>query len=118
MHPQLAEENYLLLLLSLLLLSLLLLFIIIIILILLLLSSAKAQHLTCWRNIWLVPNLFIGRTVFRKHQVNSNMVCGAIQDVPWRTIWSAYNPVEVLNEHLSRLVCLWSNQDHPCERHG
>ena len=42
--------------------------------------------------------------VFLKHQVNWNTVCGAIQDLPWRNIWLADNPVEVLNEHLSRLV--------------
>ena len=39
-----------------------------------------------------------------KHQVNSNIVCGAIQDLPRRNICLADNPVEVLNEHLSLLV--------------
>ena len=39
-----------------------------------------------------------------KHQVNQNTVCGVIQDLPWRNIWLADNPVEVLNEHLSLLV--------------
>ena len=34
----------------------------------------------------------------------TGIVCGAIQDIPWRTIWLADNPVEVLNEHLSLLV--------------
>ena len=29
---------------------------------------------------------------------------GAIQDLPWRNIWLADNPFEVLNEHLSLLV--------------
>ena len=38
------------------------------------------------------------------HQVNWNTVCGAIQDLPWRNIWLAVNPVEVLNEHLFLLV--------------
>ena len=42
--------------------------------------------------------------VFLKHQVNWNTVCGAMQDLPWRIIWSSDNPVEVLNEHLSLLV--------------
>ena len=37
-------------------------------------------------------------------QVNWNTVCGAMQDLPWRNIWSADNPVEVLNEHLL-LIC-------------
>ena len=36
------------------------------------------------------------------------MVCttvrGEIQDLPWHNIWSADNPVEVLNGHLSLLV--------------
>ena len=44
------------------------------------------------------------KKVFLKHQVNWNTVCGAIQDLPWRYIWHADNPVEVLNEHLSVLV--------------
>ena len=38
------------------------------------------------------------------YQVNWNTVCGAMQDLPWRNIWSADNPVEVLNEHLLLLV--------------
>ena len=41
---------------------------------------------------------------FLKHQDNWNTVCGAIQELPWRTIWLSDNPVEVLNEHLSLLV--------------
>ena len=40
-----------------------------------------------------VPNLFVSRKVFLKHQVNWNTVCGAIQDLPWRKIWLADNPV-------------------------
>ena len=51
-----------------------------------------------------VPNLCVSRKVFLKHQVNWNTVCGAIQDLPWCNIWSAANPVEVLNEHLFLLV--------------
>ena len=51
-----------------------------------------------------VPNLCVSRKVFFKHQVNWNTVCGAMQDLPWRNIWSANNPVEVLNEHLLLLV--------------
>ena len=50
------------------------------------------------------PNLFVSRKVFLKYQVNWNTVCGAIQDLPWRNIWIAYNPIEVVNEHLSLLV--------------
>ena len=51
----------------------------------------------------VVPNLCVSRNVFLKHQVNWNTVCGTIQDLPWRNIWLADNPVEVLNEHLSLL---------------
>ena len=51
-----------------------------------------------------VPNLYVSRKVFLKHHVNWNTVCGAMQDLPWRNIWSADNPVEVLNEHLLLLV--------------
>ena len=49
-----------------------------------------------------VPNLCV-RKVFLKHQVIWTTVCGAVQDLPCN-IWSADNPVEVLNEHLSLLV--------------
>ena len=51
-----------------------------------------------------VPNLCVSTKVLIKHQVNWNTVCGAMQDLPWRNIWSADNPVEVLNEHLLLLV--------------
>ena len=46
----------------------------------------------------------VSRKVFLKHNVNWNTVCGAVQDMPWRNIWLADNPFEVLNEHLSQLV--------------
>ena len=51
-----------------------------------------------------VPNLCVSRKAFLKDQVNWNTVCGVIHDLPWRNIWLADNPVEVLNEHLSLLV--------------
>ena len=51
-----------------------------------------------------VPNLSVSRKVFPKHQVNWNTVCGAIQDLPWRNIWLADNPGDVLNKHLYLLV--------------
>ena len=51
-----------------------------------------------------VPNLCVSRKIFLKHQVNWNTVCGPMQDLPWRNIWSADNPFEVLNEHLLLLV--------------
>ena len=41
---------------------------------------------------------------FEHHLVNCNTVCGTIRDLPWRNIWLADNPVEVLNEHPSPLV--------------
>ena len=51
-----------------------------------------------------VSSLFVISKVFLKHQVNLNTVCGTLQDLPWRNIWLADNPVEVLNEGLSQLV--------------
>ena len=51
-----------------------------------------------------VPNMSVGRKIFLKHLVNWNTVCSVIQDLPWRNIWSADHPFEVLNEHLSLLV--------------
>ena len=39
-----------------------------------------------------------------KHRVNWTAVCGVIRDLPWRSIWCAVNPVEVMNQHLSLLV--------------
>ena len=51
-----------------------------------------------------VLNLCVSRKGFLKHRVNFNTVCGAIQDLPWHNIWSADNPVELLNEHLLLLV--------------
>ena len=47
-----------------------------------------------------VPNLCVSRKVFLKHQVNWNTVCGTIQNLPWRNIWLADNPVLFFNEHL------------------
>ena len=52
----------------------------------------------------VVPNLSLSRKVLMKHQVNWNTACGAIRGLPWRNIWIADNPVEVLNEYLSLLV--------------
>ena len=51
-----------------------------------------------------VPNLCVSMKVFLEHQINWNTVCGAMQDLPWCNIWSADNPVDVLNEHLLLLV--------------
>ena len=51
-----------------------------------------------------VPGLCINRKVFLKHRVNWTAVCDAIRDLPWRSIWCAFNPVEVMNQHLSLLV--------------
>ena len=60
-----------------------------------------------------VPNLCVSRKVFLKHQVNWNAVCGAMQDLPWRDIWSADNPVEALNEHLTSTL-LWALTHWEC----
>ena len=51
-----------------------------------------------------LPNLRVSWKAFLKHLVNWNTVYGAIRDLPWRALWLADNPVEVLNEHLSLLV--------------
>ena len=51
-----------------------------------------------------VQKLCVSWKVFIKYQINFNTVCGAMQDLPWRNIWSADNPVEVMNEHLLLLV--------------
>ena len=51
-----------------------------------------------------VPHLCVSRKVFLKHHVNWNTVCGAMQDLPCHSIWSADNHIEVLNEHLLLLV--------------
>ena len=51
-----------------------------------------------------LPNLCGNRKVSLKHQVNWNTVCGAMKDLPWHNIWSANNPVEVLNDYLLLLV--------------
>ena len=51
-----------------------------------------------------VPNLYVSRKVFLKHQVNWNTVCSAIRELPWHNICLNDNPLEDLNEHLSLLV--------------
>ena len=51
-----------------------------------------------------IPNLCVSRRVLLKHRVNWTAVCDAIGVLPWRSIWSADNPVERLNVHLSLLV--------------
>ena len=51
-----------------------------------------------------IPNLCVSRRVLLKHRVNWTAVCDAIGELPWRSIWSADNPVERLNVHLSLLV--------------
>ena len=51
-----------------------------------------------------VQNLCVRWKVFLKHQVNWNTVCSELHDLPWRNIWSADNPVEVLNKQLLLLV--------------
>ena len=51
-----------------------------------------------------VPNLCVSWKVSLKHPVNWNTDCGAMQDLPWRNIWPADNPVVGLNENLLLLV--------------
>ena len=51
-----------------------------------------------------IPNLCVSRRVLLKHRVNWTAVCDAIGVLPWRSIWSADNPVERLNVHIFLLV--------------
>ena len=51
-----------------------------------------------------ISNLCVSRRVLLKHRVNWSAVCDAIRVLPWRSIWSADNPAERLNVHLSLLV--------------
>ena len=69
----------------------------------------------------VVPKFCVSRRVFLNHLVNWNTVRGAIQNPPWHNIWSADNPAEVFNEHLSLLigyvptkVINVHNKDRPC----
>ena len=67
----------------------------------------NSDHSSLWAVISMaqaVPNLYVGMKIFLKHLINWNTVCGAIWDIPYRNIWLADNPVEVLKEHLSPLV--------------
>ena len=50
-----------------------------------------------------ITNLCFSGKILLKEQVNSNRVCDAMQDLPWSNIWSAENPVEVLNETRGRM---------------
>ena len=50
------------------------------------------------------PNLCLQENLSETPIVYLNAVCGAIQDLPWRNIWSVDNPVEALKKHLSLLV--------------
>ena len=63
-----------------------------------------------------VPNLCVSRKVFLKHQVNWNTVCGAIQDLSWRNIWIADNPVEVFERKSVPGGCALCTMQprHPC----
>ena len=66
-----------------------------------------------------VPNLCVSRKVFHKYQVNWNTVCGAMEDLPWRNIRTADNPVEVLNGAF--VAAGWtfcSKQGYPCAQQG
>ena len=65
--------------------------------------QAKFECSCCEMLFFRICNLSICGVmfnVFLNHQVNWKIVCGAMQDLPWRNIWSADNLVEVLNEHL------------------
>ena len=51
-----------------------------------------------------ITNLCVSWRVLLKQRVNWPAVCDAIGVLPWRSIWSADNPVARLNVHLSLLV--------------
>ena len=51
-----------------------------------------------------IPTLCVIRRVLLKHRVNWTAVSDALDVLPWRSIWSVDNPVEMLNVHLSLLV--------------
>ena len=51
-----------------------------------------------------IPNLCVSTKVLLKHLVNWTAVCDAIGVLPWRSIWSADNPFERLNVHMSLLL--------------
>ena len=51
-----------------------------------------------------LANLCVSMRVLLKHRVNWSAVCDAIGVLPWRSIWSADNPVQRLNVHFSLLV--------------
>ena len=61
-----------------------------------------------------IPNLCVSRMVLLKHRVNWTAVCDAIGVLPWQSIWSADNPVERLNVHLSLLVEHFVPKGDPC----
>ena len=48
-----------------------------------------------------ISNLRVIRRVLLKHRVNWTAVCDAIGVLPWRSVWSADNPVERL-----KCICL------------
>ena len=51
-----------------------------------------------------VPNLCMKKEVFLKSRVNWDAVRAAVGALPWRSIWTAESPVELLNVHLSAVV--------------
>ena len=51
-----------------------------------------------------IPNMCVSRRVLLKHRVNWSAVCDEIGVLPWRRVWTADNPVEILKVHLSLLV--------------
>ena len=57
--------------------------------------------------IYIFIVIFIIYLYIYYYKINWNTVCEAIQNLPWRNIRFADNPVEVLNKHLSLLVGLY-----------
>ena len=67
-------------------------------------SSAHSSLSIAISMAQVIPNLCVSSRVLLKYRVNWSAVCDAKGVLPWRSIWSADNPVERLNAHLSLLV--------------
>ena len=65
-----------------------------------------------------VPNWCVSRKVFLKHLLTWNTFCSAIQQLPWRVIWSADNPLEAELASVSAGWTLCTKQGHLSEQQG
>ena len=51
-----------------------------------------------------VPYLCSRRVVLLKNRVNWDVIGGAVRSFPWRVIYTADDPVDILNQHLSEVI--------------